>query len=240
MITAFKQSAVENPELDLGAYMVIYSMIHQYTVSTKDHVGDDPGKGLYDGVKHAVRSHCKVIRTEILQAHSGAADRDLAILEAYAREWKRHCKLAKTIAHNYRYLERHWIAREQDHGKRDVYPLLDLHSLIWREEVAIGSSQSGQESNTDIDDFESILDIAVRLRERGGFASGEELGQQASDLLREVFGSFEDVGIKIGTWHATEEDQILRPEGVAHHETLRSGLKIAVRVPLTISWNRRV
>jgi len=234
MIAAFKQNAAGNPALDLGAYMVIYSMIHQYTVSTKDHIGDDPRKRLYDGVAHAVRSHCKDTRTEILQSHPCAADKDLAIMEAYARKWKRHCKLAKTIAHNYRYLERHWIAREQDHGKRDVYPLLDLHSLIWREEVAIGSSQSGQESNTDIDDFESILDIAVRLREREGFASGEELGQQASDLLGEVFASFEEVGIKIGTWHATEEDCILRPEVVAQHETLRSGLKITVLVPLIL------
>lgn len=232
MITAFKQNAAENPALDMGAYMVIYSTIHQYTASTKDHVGDEPGKKLYNGLAHAVRSHCKDLRTEMLQSHSGAADKDLAILEAYAREWRRHCKLAKIIAHNYRYLERHWIVREQDHGKRDVYRLLDLHSLIWREEVAIGSSQSGQQSAADIDDFESILDIAVRLREREGFAVGEELGEQASDLLREVFDSFEEVGIKIGMWHATEEDRILRPEVMAQHETLRSGLKITVRVPL--------
>lgn len=233
MITKFKKDTAENPDLGLAGYMVMYSTIHQYIVETRDHVGDDPEQRLYDGLAHAVRSHCKDVRTEMLQSHSSAADKDLAILEAYAREWRRHCKLAKIVAHNYRYLERHWITREQDYGKRDVYPLLDLHSLIWREEVAIGSSQSGQESTANIDDFESILDIAVRLREREGFAVGEELGQQASDLLREVFGSFEEVGIKIGTWHATEENRILYPEVAVQHETLRSGLKITVRVPLS-------
>lgn len=232
MVTAFKQSGDENPSLDLGAYMVIYSTIHQYTVAGMNHNGESPAKWLYDGIATTIRSHCKDVRTEILQSHSLAADKDLAIMERYTREWKRHCNLAKLIAHNYRYMERHWIKREQDHGTSGVYTIQDLHSVIWREEVAIGRSQSGRESNAEDDDSESILDIAVTLCKREGLDPEEGLGEQASDLLRETFKSFEEIGIKIGTWHATAEDRMLRPRIVAQQETLRSGLKITVRVPL--------
>jgi hypothetical protein len=239
MVTAFKQSSDENPTLDLGTYMVIYSMIHQYTVSGKDHNGDSPAKWLYDGIATTIRSHCKDVRTEILQSQSGADDKDLAIMERYAREWKRHCNLAKLIAHNYRYMERHWIKREQGQGTPGVYTIQDLHSVIWREEVAIGSSQSGRKSNIEDDDSESILEIAVRLCRREGFDPEGALGEQVSDLLRETFKSFEEIGIKIGTWHATAEDRMLRPEIIAQHETLCSGLKITVRVPLIETWSGR-
>ena len=230
LLTAFKENTAEDPFLDLGAYMVMYSTIHQYTVSTKDHGGELPGKRLYNGLADIIRSHCKDLRSGILQSHSGAVDKESAILEMYVREWKRHCKLAKLIAHNYRYVERHWIMRELDERKSVVYKIQDLHSLIWREEVAIGSSQTGQTFETLNDDLESILDVAVRLREREGLRVGEELNQQASDLLREVFGSFEEIGVRIGTWHTTEQDRRLHPEIVSRNETLRSGLQITSRV----------
>ena len=240
MITAFKQNADENPVLDLGAYMVIYSTIHDCTLSKKDYDGEPPSKRLYSDLAEILRNHCKDLRTEIMQSHSEADDKDLAIMERYNGEWKRHCKLAKLIAHNYHYMERHWIKREQDAGKPGVYTIQDLHSVIWREEVAIGSSQSGRKSNAEDDYSESILDVAVRLREREGVTPGEELSQSASDLLREVFGSFEEIGIRVGTWHATQEDRMLRPEIVAQHETLRSGLNITVRVPLVETGSGRV
>ncbi|KAM0711068.1 hypothetical protein Q7P35_001807 [Cladosporium inversicolor] len=197
LVTAFEQNTDTEPVLDLGAYMVIYSTIHQCTVSTKDHDIDLPGKKLYFGLADIIRSHCRDLRTGILRSHSEAVDKDLAIMETYAREWKRHCKLAKLIAHNYRYMERHWIQRERSNDTPDAHPIQELHSILWREEVAIGRSQYGRKSSTENDDSDSILDIAIRLREREGVAPGEEVNQQASDLLREVFQSFEEIGIKI-------------------------------------------
>jgi hypothetical protein len=239
MITAFKQNADENPVLDAGAYMVIYSTIHDCTVSKKDYGGEPPSKRLYSDLADILRSHCKDVRTEIMRSYSEAADKDSSVMETYTTEWKRHCKLAKLITHNYRYMERHWIMREQDAGKPGVYTIQDLHSVIWREEVAIGSSQSGRKPHAEDNDPESILDVAVRLSKREGFDPEEGLGEQASDLLQETFKSFEDIGIKIGTWHATAEDRMLRPEIVALNETLRSGLKITVRVPLVENWSGR-
>ena len=219
LITAFEQNTDADPALDPGTYMVIYSIIHQYTVSTMDHGGELPGKRLYDSLEDMIRKHCKALRTEILQSQSEATDKDCAILEAYAREWKRHCHLAKLVANNYRYMDRHWVVRAIGDGKPGVYHIQDLHSLIWAEEVVIGSSQSGQHPDATNNDLESILDIVVRLCEREGFVSGQELGPQASDLLREFFGSFDKVGVRIGMRHATEEHRLLRPEVLARHET---------------------
>lgn len=240
LIESFKQTSGNTDSvLDLGAYMVIYSTIHQCTV-TKDHGGELPGKRLYFELADIVRSHCRDLRKEILRTHPEAADQDLAVVEIYAREWKRHCKLAKLVAHNYHYMERHWVQHERCNGTPGVYPIQELHSMIWREEVAIGSSQAGQSMKATNDDPESILDIAVRLCKREGFNPEGELDLQASELLQEVFKSFEETGIRIGTWGATDEDRMLRPEIVAQHETLRSGLKITTRVPVVDTWRGRV
>ena len=235
LVTAFEQNPNTDPDLDLSTYMVLYTTIHE-CINTKDHGGHFPGRKLYDGLSDIIRSHCTNLRTEILQSYSEATDRDLAMMERYAREWKRHCKLAKLIAHNYRYMDRHWVQHERSNNVPGVYPIQELHSIIWREEVAIGRTQPSQADH----DSDSILDIAARLCQREGFNPEEELGQQASDLLREVFKSFKEIGIRIGTWRATAEDRMLRPEVVAQHETLRSGLKITVRVPLIQTWSGRV
>ena len=216
--------------------MVVYSTIHE-CMNTKDRGSELPGKKLYDGLADIIRSHCKDLRTVILRSNLEAADRDWAIMERYEREWKRHCRLAKLIAHNYRYMDRHWVQHERSNNVPGVYPIQELHSIIWREEVAIGNRIHPSQGDHDSD---FILDIAVRLRKGEGSDPEEGLDQQASDLLREVFKNFEEIGIEIGTRHATAEDRMLRPEIVAQHETLRSRLKITARVPLAETWSGRV
>lgn len=237
LLAAFKQqSADADPYLALDAYMVIYSTIHDVTVTKTEINGEPPAKKLYDDLAGIVRSHYKDLRIDILQSQAEAAiDQDVAIMQAYAREWKRYCKLGKMVAHNYRYLERHWVRREMDVApeekrKPGVHLFNDLLMIIWRDEVAIGNSQFGQSPNaTNADGLESILDVAVRLRDKEGLASGHESGPRASDTLREVFGSFDELKVSFGTSPNTRAYHRPQPEIVVKQEILRSGLEITVR-----------
>lgn len=66
LVTALEQNTDVDPVLDPGAYMVIYSTIHQYITCTKDYNGESPGDKLYESLEDIIRSHCKDLRIEIL------------------------------------------------------------------------------------------------------------------------------------------------------------------------------
>lgn len=58
---------------------------------------------------------------------------DEALLTYYIREWDRYTTAAKYTNHLFRYLNRHWVRREIDEGKKDVYDVYTLHLVQWRE-----------------------------------------------------------------------------------------------------------
>ncbi len=58
---------------------------------------------------------------------------DEALLSYYIREWERYTTAAKYTNHLFRYLNRHWVRREIDEGKKDVFDVYTLHLVQWRE-----------------------------------------------------------------------------------------------------------
>jgi cullin 1 len=46
---------------------------------------------------------------------------DEALLAFYIKEWDRYTTAAKYINHLFRYLNRHWVKREMDEGKKNIY-----------------------------------------------------------------------------------------------------------------------
>lgn len=57
---------------------------------------------------------------------------DEALLTFYIREWDRYTTAAKYINHLFRYLNRHWVKREMDEGKKNIYDVYTLHLVQWR------------------------------------------------------------------------------------------------------------
>jgi cullin 1 len=59
---------------------------------------------------------------------------DEALLSYYIKEWKRFTDAAKYNNHLFRYLNRHWVKREMDEGKKNVYDVYTLHLVKWRDD----------------------------------------------------------------------------------------------------------
>ncbi|WDK11749.1 Cullin family protein [Colletotrichum graminicola] len=57
---------------------------------------------------------------------------DEALLTFYIKEWNRYTIAAKYIHHLFRYLNRHWVKREMDEGKKNIYDVYTLHLVQWR------------------------------------------------------------------------------------------------------------
>lgn len=60
---------------------------------------------------------------------------DEGLLAFYIREWKRFTDAAKFINHLFKYLNRHWVKREMDEGKKNVYDVYTLHLVRWRDDL---------------------------------------------------------------------------------------------------------
>lgn len=150
-------------------------------------------------------------------------------MQTYAKEFKRYCALAKLMSHLFGAVDRHWVVRNIDEGKRGVYRIRDLHLRIWKDEVAMGTSRSTQDQDSADDGVETILDIAMRLRERNDL-NGDS-GEQPPELLNEIFASFNETSIKIvGTWMPEQSHGLTPLHNVdpanIKRETLPSGLEV--------------
>ena len=64
---------------------------------------------------------------------SGHADE--ALLHYYIKEWDRYTTAAKYNHHLFKYLNRHWVKREIDEGKKDIYDVYTLHLVVWRDDL---------------------------------------------------------------------------------------------------------
>ena len=87
------------------------------------------GEDLYRNLKDYLKAHLQLIHD---QSKSHA---DEALLSYYIREWDRYTTAAKFTNHLFRYLNRHWVKREIDEGKKDIYDVYTLHLVQWREEL---------------------------------------------------------------------------------------------------------
>lgn len=84
------------------------------------------GEELYQNLIKYLVHYLKSLVTES-QKHV-----DEALLTFYIREWDRYTTAAKYINHLFRYLNRHWVKREMDEGKKNVYDVYTLHLVQWR------------------------------------------------------------------------------------------------------------
>ncbi|KAK6495673.1 hypothetical protein TWF481_002721 [Arthrobotrys musiformis] len=57
---------------------------------------------------------------------------DEALLGFYIREWDRYKKAAKFVNNLFGYLNRHWVKREMDEGKKNVYDVYTLYLVRWK------------------------------------------------------------------------------------------------------------
>ncbi|KAL8920208.1 MAG: hypothetical protein Q9208_006373 [Pyrenodesmia sp. 3 TL-2023] len=128
--------------VDMGTYMGIYTAVHNFCTSQKavgaaGHsgiIGTQPHRGaylvgedLYKNLREYLAKHLRGI-LEQSKAHE-----EEALLSFYIQEWNRYTTAGSYINHLFRYLNRHWVKREIDEGKKDIYDVYTLHLVQWRE-----------------------------------------------------------------------------------------------------------
>lgn len=124
--------------LDLKEYMHLYTTVHNFCTSQKAvsfgaatlgaHRGAHLlGEDLYKLLTKHLSEHLKALAVE------SKTHKDEALLAFYIKEWDRYTNAAKYIHHIFRYLNRHWVKREMDEGKKSIYDVYTLHLVQWRD-----------------------------------------------------------------------------------------------------------
>mmetsp|Transcript_12104 Transcript_12104/g.16723 ORF Transcript_12104/g.16723 Transcript_12104/m.16723 type:complete len:764 (+) Transcript_12104:138-2429(+) len=119
-------------------WMNLYSSVYNYCTTTRPHNPSTRGaKGmsganfvgeeLYNKLKEFLIKHMKTL------LKAAEARMDEGLLHYYNNEWARYTTAMKYINHIFQYLNRHWIKREADEGKKEVYEIYILALVIWRD-----------------------------------------------------------------------------------------------------------
>ncbi|KAI1007190.1 Cullin-1 [Podosphaera aphanis] len=125
--------------MDLITYMGIYTAVHNFCTSQKAvsfPVAGNTGttnRGAHllgEDLYHKLITYLSTYLEEIALASKSYQDE--ALLTFYIQEWDRYTTAAKYINHLFRYLNRHWVKREIDEGKKDIFDVYTLHLVQWR------------------------------------------------------------------------------------------------------------
>ncbi|TBU61877.1 Cullin-domain-containing protein [Dichomitus squalens] len=167
-------------------YMSLYTVSYNYCTSSKMHgTGDGSGMGhrtganlmgsdLYNNLIRYFVNHLKTLRT--------ASDtlQDEALLRYYAQEWDRYTTGANYINRLFTYLNRHWVKRERDEGRKGVYPVYTLALVQWKSNFFLHVQSKHQK----------LAGAILRLIERQ--RNGETIDQ---GLVKKVVDSFVSLGL---------------------------------------------
>ena len=104
---------------------------------------------------------------------------DEPLLKYYTDEWKRYTTGASYVNRLFTYLNRHWIKREKDEGRKNVYPVYTLALVSWRDNFFKNVQSKSKLTN-------AVLRLIERQRQ------GEAID---TSLLENVVESFVALGI---------------------------------------------
>jgi cullin 1 len=140
------------------------------------------GEDLYKKLTEYLTEHLKGL-VVASKAHT-----DEALLAFYIREWQRYTVAAKYIHHLFRYLNRHWVKREMDEGKKNVYDVYTLHLVRWRDVLFTQVSSK-------------VMDAVLKLVEKQRNGETIEYNQ-----IKQVVESFVSLGLDEGDSSKTTLD----------------------------------
>ncbi|KAG5997566.1 hypothetical protein E4U43_002608 [Claviceps pusilla] len=169
--------------IDMQMYMGVYTAVHNFCTSQKavglsgpamhsNHRGAHLlGEELYNNLIEYLQRHLEQLVDEA-RSHT-----EETLLTYYIKEWSRYTTAAKFIHHLFRYLNRHWVKREIDEGKKNVYDVYTLHLVQWRKVLFQRVS-------------EKVMDAVLRLVEKQRNGETIEHGQ-----IKQVVDSFVSLGL---------------------------------------------
>jgi len=129
------------------------------------------GEDLYQHLIQYLKNHLKGVQKRSKE-HV-----DEALLTFYIKEWNRYTTAGQYNNHLFRYLNRHWVKREMEEGKKNIYDIYTLHLVRWKEDMFFGTQEAV---------MRSVLKLVEKQR------NGETIEQSH---IKSVVDSFVSLGL---------------------------------------------
>ncbi|KAF9013451.1 Cullin [Cyathus striatus] len=166
-------------------YMSLYTVAYNYCTSSKlpsssSSVGVGTrsanlvGSDLYNKLIRYFVAHLKALREYAVTLQ------DVELLRYYAGEWDRYTTGANYINRLFTYLNRHWVKRERDEGRKTIYPVYTLALVQWKTNLFIPIQLQGAK----------LANAILRLIEAQ--RNGDTIDQ---GLVKKVVDSFISLGL---------------------------------------------
>jgi hypothetical protein len=186
----------ELPTLARGAYLDMYSTVHNYCMVTKAAPRSQqkdfltPGH-LYRGLRDAISAHCSEVRVHLVGSESSAGDDvdgSRLMISNYLAQQERFTKLADLISHLLRSLDKDWIMREISEKKKNIHLIKDLHTVVWKNEIL----QVG------VDSAEAACGSKIASAMATVQKQGEDAVEGDGELVERFLGSLKAMGVGPG------------------------------------------
>ncbi|KAH9482249.1 Cullin-1 [Psilocybe cubensis] len=170
--------------LSFAGYTSLYTTVYNYCTSTKMHGRLDGnrsganlvGSDLYNKLSLYFVDHFK----PMLQKAATLSDEDL--LRYYATEWHRYTTGANYLNRLFTYLNRYWVKRERDEGKKGIFQVYTLALAQWKEYFFMPIQRDNSKLSS------ATLRLITQQRD------GETIDQ---GLVKKVVDSFVSLGLDI-------------------------------------------
>ncbi|KAJ3403602.1 hypothetical protein HDV05_007742, partial [Chytridiales sp. JEL 0842] len=168
--------------LNNANYINYYTLIYNYCTSSKmttsysDLSTGGPrganlmGGEIYSNLKDYLKKHLVLLL-------SSASESEMTLLHYYTHQWTRFTRASTYIHHIFRYLNRNWVKREIDEGRKNVYDINTLALVSWREHLFM---------SVQADVVAAVLQLIEKQR------NGESIEQS---LIKSVVESFVSLGL---------------------------------------------
>ncbi|KAF0477803.1 Cullin-domain-containing protein [Gigaspora margarita] len=132
--------------LSYKRYMDLYTGIYNYCTSSRMNPGftSEPlagpganlsnnrganlmGSDLYQNLQRYLERYLHTIR------ENSTHHMDENLLRYYTKHWEKYTTASSYVHHVFRYLNRHWVKREIDEGRKTVYDVYTLTLVSWRD-----------------------------------------------------------------------------------------------------------
>jgi cullin 1 len=215
--------------MNMKEYMDLYTSVHNFCTAQKP-VGSGGlyasthnrggahllGEELYNHLTKYLNGHLQLIR-EASQNHQGEE-----LLKYYIGEWKRYTTAAEYNNHLFRYLNRHWVKREMDEGKKNVYDIYTLHLVRWKEAMFLHCHNNVMEAVLKLVEKQRDGETIDHAQIKTLVQSFVSLGLDDSDSTKnnlEVYRQFFEVPFLNATsqYYATESEKFLAENNVVEY-----------------------
>jgi cullin 1 len=190
--------------IPLADYMNLYSLVYNYCTTTRAVVQGKKvtgakfaGEELYLRLRSFLQRHLKTL------CQAAETRRDDSLLNFYKKEWDRYIISMRVIDKIFQYLNRHWIKREIDDGKSEVFEVYTLSLVLWKQflfeplkgrlitaiQELIEKERNGEFIDTTL--VKGCIDIYVSLGIKEGGTDGHTLTVYNEEFCESFYASTE-------------------------------------------------